>query len=85
MFLEAIKRLYEYQTEVNDHVLAVCDDLTDEELTAIHIKGQPSIRDTLVHMIDVVHINVAWWSGRLPGEDASPSNSQPVTTRTSHR
>jgi len=45
MFLDAIVRLYDYQREVNKHILDVAE--------------QPSIRDTLFHMIDVIESHFA--------------------------
>jgi uncharacterized damage-inducible protein DinB len=62
MFLDAIVRLYDYQREVNNHVLEVAERLSEDELTSIIIKGQPSIRDTLFHMIEVVESHFAYWS-----------------------
>jgi uncharacterized damage-inducible protein DinB len=70
MFLDAIVRLYDYQREVNNHVLKVAEQLSTEELTAVIVEGQPSIRDTLLHSFDVIQINAAWWSRRLSGEEA---------------
>ena len=70
MFLEAIIRLYEYQRESNSHLLDVVEELSNTELTSVVVEGQPSIRDTLVHMFSVIQINVAWWSNRLSGEAA---------------
>lgn len=70
MFLEAIKRLYDYQRDVNTHVLKVTEKVSPDEFVAVLIEGQSPIRDTLVHMLDVIQINVAWWNGRLTGEEA---------------
>ncbi len=70
MFLDAIVRLYDYQREVNDHVLNVAAQLSDDEFTSVLIEGQPSVRDTLLHMLGVIQINVAWWNRRLTGEEA---------------
>jgi uncharacterized damage-inducible protein DinB len=69
MFLDAIRRLYDYQREVNSHILDVAERVTSDEFTAVIIEGQPSIRDTLVHLIDVVQTNVSWWDKSLSGED----------------
>ncbi len=83
MFLDAIVRLYDYQREVNDHVLNVAAQLSDDEFTSVLIDGQPSVRDTLLHMLGVIQINVAWWNGRLTGEEAFdlkfPSSEFPDT------
>ena len=53
MFLDAIVRLYDYQREVNKHILDVAEQLSSDELTSVIVEGQPSIRDTLCHMSDV--------------------------------
>jgi len=34
------------------------------------VEGQLPIRETLVHMFDVIQAHNAWWSGNLSGEDA---------------
>lgn len=59
MFIDAITRLYEYQQESNDHVLAVAEKLSLEEFTGVIVEGQPSVRDTLLHLQAVIEINVA--------------------------
>jgi uncharacterized damage-inducible protein DinB len=70
VFLDAIVRLYDYQRESNARVLDIVDELSESELQSTIVEGQPSISDTLLHMISIVQINVAWWSNRLSGEDA---------------
>lgn len=62
MFLDAIKRLYDYQREVTDHVLDVSAQLSNEEFASIVVEGQPSIRDTLFHLVEVIEIHFAWWN-----------------------
>ena len=62
MFLDAIRQLYDYQREVTGHVLDVSAELSNEEFTSIIVEGQPSIRDTLFHFVDVVETHFAWWS-----------------------
>lgn len=62
MFLDAIRRLYDYQREVTDHVLDVSAQLSNEEFVSIVVEGQPSIRDTLFHLVDVIETHFAWWS-----------------------
>jgi uncharacterized damage-inducible protein DinB len=54
IFLDAIVRLYDYQREVNKHILDVAEQLSSDELTSVIVEGQPSIRDTLFHMFDVI-------------------------------
>lgn len=70
MFLEAIVRLYDYQRESNDHLFEVTANVGASDLTNVIVDGQPSIRDTLVHMISTIRTHNAWWSGKLPGEEA---------------
>ena len=43
MFLDAIRRLYDYQREMTDHVLEVSAQLPNEEFVSIVIKDQPPI------------------------------------------
>jgi len=70
MFLEAIVRLYDYQRESNDHLFEVTANVGASDLTNVIVDGQPSIRDTLIHMISTIRTHNAWWSGKLSGEDA---------------
>ncbi len=67
MFLSAVGRLYDYQSEVNNHLLDVASRISRDEFTSVLIEGQPSIRDTLVHMVGVIQINVSWWDGSMDG------------------
>ena len=62
MFLDAVQRLYDYQREVNNHLLSVTCWLSEDELISIVVEGQPSVRDTLFHMIEVIEIHFAWWN-----------------------
>ena len=61
MFLNAIQQLYDYQREVTNHLLNVIGWLTRDEFVSIVVERQPSMRDTLFHMIEVVEIHFAWW------------------------
>lgn len=70
IFLEAMVRLYDYQREMNSHILDVAERLSSDELTSVIIEGQRPIRDTLLHMIDTVQTNVSWWDGSMTGEAA---------------
>jgi uncharacterized damage-inducible protein DinB len=70
VFLEAIVRLYDYQRDVNSHILKIAEQVTPYEFVSVQIEGQNSIRDTLLHMLEIIQINVAWWNGRLTGEKA---------------
>lgn len=70
LFLDAIVRLYDYQHEMNGHILDVAEQLSDVELISVIVEGQPSVRDTLVHLFMVVQINASWWNGSMSGEDS---------------
>jgi uncharacterized damage-inducible protein DinB len=59
MFLNAIVRLYDYQREVNKHILDVAEQLSSDELTSVIVEGQPSIRDTVFYMFDVIESHFA--------------------------
>jgi uncharacterized damage-inducible protein DinB len=59
MFLDAIVRLYAQKREVNKHILDVAEQLSSDELTSVIVEGQPSIRDTLFHMFDVIESHFA--------------------------
>ena len=59
MFLDAIVRLYAQKREVNKHILDVAEHLSSDELTSVIVEGQPSIRDTLFHMFDVIESHFA--------------------------
>ena len=62
MFLDAVVRLYDYQREMNDRVLDVAQQISRDDLTAVLIEGQPSIRDTLFHIFDVIESHFSWWN-----------------------
>lgn len=79
MFLDAIVRLYDYQREVNGHILDVAEQLSNDELTSVIVEGQPSIRDTLFHLFDVIESHFAFWDydadGILPASgELSPGD-----------
>jgi len=59
VFIDAINRLYTYQRESNRHLLVIGGELPVAQLTEIVVDGQPSIRDTTVHMIEVIESHVA--------------------------
>lgn len=65
MFLHAIVRLYDYQYKMNGHILNVAEQVSNEELTSVIIEGQPSIRDTLVHLVYSVQINASGGGGGI--------------------
>ena len=70
MFLDAIHRLYSYLSDVNKQLMAHAYEVSDEDFASVVIEGQPSIRDTLVHMFSVIQLNTYWWGGELTGEEA---------------
>ena len=70
MFLEAVKRLYEYHAEVTERVLRSAGTLTAEQFTATVVPGQPALRDTLVHICATQLIHLSWWDGSLSGEES---------------
>ena len=61
VFLDAIRRLYDYQREMNDRILLVAERLSETEFVSVIVDGQPSIRDTLVHLFDVIDVHFAWF------------------------
>ena len=62
MFLEAVERLYSYQRESNNHLFKVASRISHEQFTDVIVEGQPSIRDTLFHMVDVIESHFEWWN-----------------------
>ena len=71
MFIDAIERLYAYQRESNNHLFKVSSAVSDRDFTDVIVVGQPSIRDTLFHMVEVIETHFAWWNfaedGLAPG------------------
>jgi len=65
VFLNAVRRLYEYHFEMTERVLAVADALNAGEFTSVVVKGQPPVRDTLVHMIDTETCHFRWLDGSM--------------------
>lgn len=61
--LEAIQRLYAYNSEMMNRVIDRSRKLSFEQFTSEVVSGQPSIRDTLVHIADAQVCHVSWWSG----------------------
>lgn len=70
MFLQAVRRLYEYHTEATEKVLRAAEALTPEQFTTAVVHGQPSVRDTLVHMCDTQITHLSWLDGRMSAEEA---------------
>jgi uncharacterized damage-inducible protein DinB len=70
MFLQAVKRLYEYHADATERVLRSAEALTAEQFTAVVVPGQPALRDTLVHLCDTQIIHLSWWDGSMSGEES---------------
>jgi uncharacterized damage-inducible protein DinB len=67
--LALVRRFYGYDTWATDRVLSVAAE-TAEQLTAEVVAGQPSVRDTLVHLFAAHRVHLDWWSGTLSGEES---------------
>jgi uncharacterized damage-inducible protein DinB len=70
MFLQAVKRLYEYHADATERVLRTAGALTAEQFTAVVVPGQPALRDTLVHLSDAQIVHLSWWDGSMSGEES---------------
>lgn len=84
MILTAIQRLFDYNSKMTDRVIHVAGALTQDQFTATVVQGQPSVRDTLVHMADAQVCHVSWWSGSMTrdesfGREFPPSNYADIT------
>lgn len=66
MLLDAVRRLYEYNRETTRRLLDAAADVDPNDLTAVIVIGQPSIRDTFVHVCSAQSAHLATWS-TLPG------------------
>src|SRR5690606_15289841 len=64
--VDEIRGLYAYNRWANDRILGATSGLTDEELTRDLRSSFPSIRATLVHMIDAEWIWLSRWRGTSP-------------------
>ena len=70
MFLTAVRRLYSYGAAANEQVLEAAGRLSAEQFTAPVIEGQPSVRDTLVHIAAAQLVHLCWWDGSLTREES---------------
>jgi uncharacterized damage-inducible protein DinB len=68
MIRDAVRRMYAYNTEMTERVLAACEPLPLEDFTRELIPGQPSLRDTLVHLTSAQRVHLDWWNGSMSGE-----------------
>lgn len=65
-----VQRFFEYDTWAIARVLSAADRLTADQFTSEVVAGQPSIRNTLVHLCAAHRVHLDWWSGALSGEDS---------------
>ncbi|NQW17125.1 MAG: DinB family protein [Chloroflexi bacterium] len=70
MFLEAVKRLYEYQNDIMQRVMDTAESLSSIEFSSVIIKGQPSVRQTLVHACDAHVCHLSWWDGSMSRDES---------------
>jgi uncharacterized damage-inducible protein DinB len=70
LFLKAVKRLYDYHADATERVLQTSELLTAGQFTMIVVPGQPSLRDTLVHICDAQYAHLSWWDGSLSPEES---------------
>ena len=70
MFLQAMKRLYEYHRDATERVLATARQLTDAQFTSDVVPGLPPVRDTLVHMLDAQICHFSWLDGSMSREES---------------
>jgi len=70
MFAEALRRLYEYNSWATEKLLETAEGLSQEQLHAPGQAGRGSIRDTLLHLVNVHKGWLSWWDGTLSGMDA---------------
>ena len=70
MILEATRRLYAYNTEATERILATAEALSPAALTTEVVAAQPSIRDTLVHLCSAQRVHLDWWRGAMSGADS---------------
>ena len=70
MFIDAVRRMYEYSDEMNRKVIDVAAGLSEAQFTAQVVEGQPSVRDTLVHMIDAHVCHLSWWDGSMTRDES---------------
>jgi uncharacterized damage-inducible protein DinB len=69
-FVHAVRRLYAYDAESTERILSTAAKLSDQQFVARHIRGQRSVRDTLVHMIDTQVCHFSWIDGSMSREES---------------
>ena len=61
-----MRRLYAHNDDMTERLLDTAADLDAADFTAVVVRGQPSIRDTFVHLCSAQSAHLATWSS-LPG------------------
>jgi len=67
MMLEAIRWLHAYNAEKTDWLLEVSRELGLAQFTSVLVPGQPSTRDTFVHICSAQRGHLATWNTLLGG------------------
>ncbi len=70
MMLTAIQRLYSYNSQMTGHVIEVAKSLSPQQFTESVFAGQPSVRDTLVHIADAQVCHVSWWNDSMTRDES---------------
>ncbi len=71
MFLEAVRRLYAYNSAMTERLLDMADRIDRERFRATLVERQPSIRDVFVHMCSAQSGHTETWTTLL-GEVERP-------------
>jgi uncharacterized damage-inducible protein DinB len=71
VLLDAVRRLCAYNGEMTERLLGTAADVLTNDFTALIVIGQPSIRDTFVHVCSAQSAHLATWS-TLPGGSPWP-------------
>jgi uncharacterized damage-inducible protein DinB len=70
VLIEAIRRLYTYDSQATTRVLDTAAKLSNRDFVARVVEGQRSVRDTLVHMVDTQICHLSWVDGSMTREDS---------------
>ena len=70
VLLTAVRRLYSYDASMNRRVLGVASELDNGQFTSVVVHGQPSIRDTLIHIADAMTCHLPWWNGSMTRDES---------------
>lgn len=66
MLTATLRTLYEYNRWATGRLLETAAQLRDEQLRTPGNAGHGSIRDTLIHLVEVQQSWLSWWDGSLP-------------------